>query len=355
MDRFMIDSHKLIYHVERISDWLKDKGVYPIYAEIATSGACNHRCTYCALDYMKYEPRFADTKILKKRISEMAGLGLKSVMYAGEGEPLLHKDITGVVNHTRRSGVDVAITTNGVFMDKEFADSALGSITWIKVSINGARETTYSKIHRAQSGDFAKVLKNMAYAARLRRSENYRCALGTQIVLLPENRQDVTMLARMVKDAGFDYLVVKPYSQHPFSITDRYKNIRYGDYIKLADRLKGYNDKSFSVIFRIRTMKKWDEGVRDYKRCHALPFWTYIDAGGSVWGCSAYLGDERFLCGNIYKDTFKKIWNSGERKKMLAMVKEDIDTKNCRVNCRMDEVNRYLWELKHLPEHVNFI
>lgn len=34
---------------------------------------------------------------------------------------------------------------------------------------------------------------------------------------------------------------------------------------------------------------------------------------------------------------------------------EKLDTHKCRINCMMDEINRYPWELKHLPEHWNFI
>src|SRR3989304_3304571 len=55
----------LIFHIPRVNDWIAGKLVYPIYTEIATSGTCNHRCTYCALDYMEYQHRFLDTKILK--------------------------------------------------------------------------------------------------------------------------------------------------------------------------------------------------------------------------------------------------------------------------------------------------
>ena len=33
-DKYRIDSHKLIYHVDRTSDWLAGKQVYPIYAEM---------------------------------------------------------------------------------------------------------------------------------------------------------------------------------------------------------------------------------------------------------------------------------------------------------------------------------
>ncbi|MBI5971566.1 MAG: SPASM domain-containing protein, partial [Deltaproteobacteria bacterium] len=92
-----------------------------------------------------------------------------------------------------------------------------------------------------------------------------------------------------------------------------------------------------------------------YDKCLALPFWTYIDAGGGVWGCSAYLGDERFLFGGIYEKTFEDIWQGEKRKKVMEYVAKELSTGECRQNCRMDEVNRYLWELKNPSTHVNFI
>jgi radical SAM protein with 4Fe4S-binding SPASM domain len=102
-------------------------------------------------------------------------------------------------------------------------------------------------------------------------------------------------------------------------------------------------------------MKKWDDGKRSYRHCLSLPFWTYIDAGGDVWGCSAYLTDERFRYGNIYKNTFKDIWGNEKRLNSVSWAEKELDTNQCRVNCRMDEINRYLWDLKNPPAHVNFI
>lgn len=355
MDKFKIDSHKLIYHVKRVNNWLDGKNIYPIYAEISPSGTCNHRCTYCALDFMDYRSRFLDTDLLKERLSEMASLGLKSVMYAGEGEPLLHKDICEIINHTKKVGIDVALTTNGVLLNESLVESMLSSMTWIKVSINGATKETYAKIHRTKPEDFDRVIRNMSYAAEIRKEKGYKCTLGMQIMLLPENSQEISLLAQKARDIGMDYLVVKPYSQHPLSRTTQYKDIKYGDYLHLIDKLNAFNDKNFSVIFRINTMKKWDEGKRNYKHCYALPFWSYIDAAGTVWGCSAYLTDERFRYGNIHENTFREIWENQKRLISIRWAEAKLDTHECRVNCRMDEINRYLWELKNPSEHVNFI
>jgi radical SAM protein with 4Fe4S-binding SPASM domain len=177
-----------------------------------------------------------------------------------------------------------------------------------------------------------------------------------QLLLLPENLHEATVLAGMARDIGMDYLVVKPYTQRPQSGMTKYSFIKYSEYEYLADELAKFNTDSFKVIFRISAMKNWDKaGGRNYSRCTALPFWSYIDAGGNVWGCSAFLGDERFLYGNINKQSFKEIWEGQKRLESLRWVEKELDTSVCKINCRMDAINRYLWELKDPPEHVNFI
>lgn len=355
IDRYRIDSHKLLYHIPRVYKWLKGDFIYPIYIEISPSGACNHRCVFCAYDYIGYKPRFIDAKILRDRLNEMGSVGVRSILYSGEGEPFLHKEIVSIVKDTKRSGIDVAIATNAVLFKKELAEEVPAYLTWLKVSINAGKKETYAKIHRTRMEDFEAVFKNMEYAVKIKRKKNFNCTFGMQILLLPENYNEVTLLARKAKKIGMDYLVVKSYSQHPLSKTKRYKDICYSDYLYLADELKRFNDRDFSVIFRIDTMRKWDKHHRSFKRCYALPFWAHIDASGDVWGCPSFLGNKRFLYGNIYKQTFKEIWRGSKRKKIVDMVEKRLNVERCRFNCRMDEINRYLWELKNPPEHVNFI
>ncbi|GJQ57656.1 MAG: radical SAM protein [Candidatus Scalindua sp. AMX11] len=355
MDKYRIDSHKLIYHTSRVNEWLNGENIYPIYMEISPVGFCNHRCSFCALDFMKYKKRYLDTHILLERLSELATLGIKSVMYAGEGEPLLHEDIIDIINHTKKVGIDVALTTNGVKLSESFAKSTLDNISWIKVSINAGTRDTYAKIHRCRPDDFDKVIENMSRASKIKRENGYSCTLGMQLLLLPENQHEIVLLAERARDIGMNYLVIKPYSQHLFSDTDKYRDIKYRDYTHLAKTLSSLTTKEFHVIFRINTMEKWDNGERSYENCQALPFWSYIDAGGGVWGCSAYLGDERFLYDNVNERSFREIWEGEKRAKSLQWVQDKLDVSECRVNCRMDEVNRYLWELKHPLDHVNFI
>ncbi|MBA4373817.1 MAG: radical SAM protein [Thermodesulfovibrio sp.] len=355
MDEFRIDSHKLIFHPRELSQWLAGEEVYPIYLEISPSGACNHRCTFCALDFMEYKPRFLDTAILKERLTEMGKLGVKSVMYGGEGEPFLHKDIGDIIVHTKESGIDVGITTNGVLLAQPLAEKILGSTSWIKVSMNAGTPETYAKVHRTQPEDFHRLVRNLTGAVALQSDLGTSCTIGAQTVLLPENAAEVETLASVVKEIGLRYLVVKPYSQHHKSYTSEYSSVDYDAFNHLKDKLAVFNDSTFSVIFREKTMKKMKRVVRGYERCLALPFWSYIDSGGNVWGCSAYLGDEAFRFGSIHENTFKDIWLGDRRRACMQRVATELDPEGCRMNCRMDEINLYLWELTHPSAHVNFI
>ncbi|HEY3327331.1 MAG TPA: radical SAM protein [Novimethylophilus sp.] len=364
-DTYGIDSHKLMYHPIRTAqllqvgnDWEKAKEVYPIYIEISPVGACNHRCTFCAVDYIGYQSVMLDTDLLKRRLAEMGALGVKSVMYAGEGEPLLHKKIDEIVVATKQAGIDVAFTTNGVAMNERFLQT-LPHISWIKVSFNAGTAASYARIHRTKAADFDRVINNLKRTVELKKSQNLGCAIGMQSLLLPENMDEMEALARICRDEiGLDYLVIKPYSQHLFSETRAYNEVDYSGLLPLGEKLAAYNTDSFQVVFRSNTMQKTisKESAR-YPRCYATPFvWAYMMANGAVYGCSAYLLDERFEYGNINRNSFKDIWQSEKRRESFNFVRNELDIKECRLNCRMDEVNRYLYRIdQNLVPHANFI
>lgn len=347
-----IDSHKLIYHPQRVADWLEGKDIFPIYVEVGLAASCMHRCIYCAFDYLKYRGPLIGETFLKIVLEQAAEMGLKSVMFAGEGEPLMHPGIVEIISYSKMHNLDVALTTNGVLFNEKVALNALPFLSWVRFSLDAPSVDTYRRIHRCHPSHFERVIHNITRAVELKRKLRCECTIGVQALLLPQNRDQMVALADLARDLGADYLTVKPFSKHPSSLCDC--NIDYSHELQLEEQLRQCSTDNFSVIFRAHTMLKLSE-ERHYKECLGLPFVTYIDASGDIYACSAFLGNKDFVYGNIYNENFPAIWEGEQRQRVLKRVAE-MGVKGCREVCRLDEINRYLWALKYQTvPHQNFI
>ncbi len=353
MDRFRIDSGKIQWHPKRVAQvieadtWEKAKRTYPIYWEITTAAACSHRCTFCSVDSLEYPDNFIDADILINRMEEAHSLGVESVMFAGTGEPLLHRAINKITKAAVDCGLKAAFTTNGVALNRL---EVLPECSWVKVSLNAGSKENYARIHRTKEKDWDRVWRNIESAA-LRKGD---CALGVQCVVLPENYEEMGDLAERARNSGADYFVLKPYSQGTFSIVQR-NDI---DYAKMHDELSllsnVFDTPKFKVIYRQNAMEQERE-KHHYDKCRATPFiWVYSKAEGDVFSCSAHLLDEKFNIGNLNARTFQEIWEGEGRRKNWEMM-QSFDIKNCRLNCRQNQANIFLDQLAHGIPHQSFI
>jgi len=336
-----IDSNKLALHHEIIAKWKKGEKIWPVYVEMSPTSICNYKCTYCALDFFK-KGDILCLKTVHKIIDEMLELGVKSIMFAGEGEPLVNPMFVDMAIYAKTVGIDVALTTNGSLMTKEIAKEILPVMSWVKVSFNSVVPSTFCKVSglekKAGMYALAHTIQNIYEAVDIRNVNKYNCDIGVQMLLLEDNYRDILSTIVMARELGVDYFVLKPYSQHPSS---KNKNKLFvlpeGD-ISYFEKMS--TDK-FKVVIRKQTEK------RNYERCYAMPFWSYVSSNGDVWVCSSHMPDEKYRLGNIYMSTLKDIWS---RENSVT-----INTINCREGCRMDSCNRYLQMILNSDKHVNFI
>lgn len=359
-DKLHIDSHKLQYHPKEVNKWLKAttwekaKKIAPIFVEISPVNYCSHQCCFCGLDNHQGKSKL-DTKVLKSTLKSMKKIGVKAIHSAGEGESILHPDLPEIVEYCNKLGIDVGLTTN--LSTNKGIDIYLKYCSWIKISLNAGDRKTYKKIH--SKDDFSKVWCNVAELRYLKARNNSKCIVGTQIVLLQDNFKSLENLIELSKLQNLDYCVVKPYSQHLSSITQKYKEINYNKFIKKCGKLKKkYDSDRFEVVFRKNSMLNKNKKIEErFSKCWVMPFFfAYIDSYGDVYTCSCFIGDERFCIGNINENSFEEIWYGKRRKENYEMMKS-FDVNNCRINCRAAYVNEYLEKLIAPKEeyHLNFI
>ncbi len=349
-----IEGHKLMYHVKEVSEWMAGKVVAPVYVEIGPSNICNHHCLFCALDYMEKPKR----TVLKKEIfigllADMADFGVKSVMFAGEGEPMVYPHIAEVTEKAKSFGLDIAITTNGVPFTPQKSSRMLPHLSWIKFSIDAGDKETYSRIHGCRPQDFDTLMENLEFACQFRRENDLSCAIGAQMLMLEESIHSVENLAKKVKGIGLDYLVLKPYSQHPNSINRlSFNRLKYDE--MLSDLSEKYSTENFRLIYRNLSAAEIEKDI-PYNQCYGINFFTLIEATGDIIPCNLFHDNPEFIYGNIYDHSFREIWNSKQRKDILERLFQK-GCASCRKGCRLHHVNKYLDVLVNRNlEHINFI
>jgi radical SAM protein with 4Fe4S-binding SPASM domain len=197
-------------------------------------------------------------------------------------------------------------------------------------------------VHKAKPGDYDRVTANIRDAV----SRRGNCTIGMQMVLVPENAKTVDDFKRLADTLKVEYAVLKPFSQHRFSVNKEYATFDPRQ-IKITDHGR--------TIVRRNAMDAVTSEI-PYHKCLATPnFWAYLSERGDVYGCSAYLLDDRFRYGNINDETFEQIWTGEKRQESWRYVREELDISECRQSCRMNEVNKYLTGVVEGLPHRNFI
>jgi len=100
---------------------------------LEVSARCQLTCPYCyARDQPKEEPTTAQWKAI---ITDLASYGVLQVTFGG-GEPTLRDDLKELALHTRRLGLNLAMTTNGLKLT-ELGPDTLSLFNQINVSCHG--------------------------------------------------------------------------------------------------------------------------------------------------------------------------------------------------------------------------
>ena len=90
-----------------------------------------------------------------ERLLLQRDLAIDFIVFTG-GDPLLRRDIVPLVRHAHDSGLEVAVSTTGDRLTREFLDATRGCVALISLPLDGSDETRNARTKH--SGHFAAVM-----------------------------------------------------------------------------------------------------------------------------------------------------------------------------------------------------
>src|SRR3989338_6918345 len=133
-DRFMMDGHKLLWHLDRVDEWLSGGKIAPLHIDLGITTGCNMACSYCYgvlqgrtnARHRFDMPRPALIRLLK----DSKEIGVRSIAFIGEGENTLNDALYDALLYARDIKLDVSLATNGLLLNKERVEDTLSSLSW---------------------------------------------------------------------------------------------------------------------------------------------------------------------------------------------------------------------------------
>jgi radical SAM protein with 4Fe4S-binding SPASM domain len=265
------------------------------------------------------------------------------VTVEGGGEPLLSPLFSETARLIRKNGLAAGLLTNGLNLfqpegshgrrgPKGPGPEILSLFQWIRISLDAYDADSY---RRAKGGDgFRKVLANIERLSAL----CPRPVVGVGYVLcsINDRPEGLLELARKLRQAGADYLAVRPVVDHP----ELASQMDPGQFRALLGQ-----PLPVSLEALAHNRSEGNLGLP----CLAHSLSAVITADGSVYLCGRLYGEaETEPLGNLAQSDFREIWAGQVREEQARALRDgEYCRKRC-PQCRMTKYNRLLDGLRRL-------
>lgn len=335
---------KIFSHMERMYDWWRGENIYPITVELGPSGPanCNNNCNFCMHRNYYDAEAVMDFKLYKRIIDELKELEVRGMVFSSSGEPLTNPEIIDFIIYTKEAGIDVALVTNGTALQRPGLIEAIAKdLTWTRISLDAGTSETRAKIHGVGVEDFPRVLQSLRMLAEEKEKVNSSCHIGAQMVVTQDNWWEVYEATRFVRNSGIDYFQIKPVVFHPKDGVRQLPRRFWETALLLINATKrDFENERFDVFVKydqFGAIMAPDYEKSAYSKCRAN-FFPVIEATGKIYHCSQKRGLPDFELGDLTTTSFKEIWHSERRKKII----ENIDVSACQLVCRCHWLNKML-------------
>src|ERR1035437_8908788 len=116
------------------------------YLRISLTERCNLRCVYCMPEEgiaLRPKAEFMNTSEIVRMAEIFVGLGVKKIRLTG-GEPLVRSDVKEILERLSKLPMELAITTNGILIDKFLDTIKKSKIRSINVSLDSLSKEKFN-------------------------------------------------------------------------------------------------------------------------------------------------------------------------------------------------------------------
>ena len=366
-NKLILDGTKISWHQERIREWEEGKRIAPLTIDMALTRACNYGCHFCYARLQEND-RFDIEKVhIDHFLEDCQEMGVKAISLVSDGESTLSPIYEHTIIRGSELGLSMAVATHGYNTRYEALERILPHLTYLRINISAGEPKRYAEIMGVKENHFAQVIQNIKDMVEIKLKNNLKVTIGMQMVLMPEDADQVIPLAKLGKEIRPDYLVVK----HTSDSEDGKLGVDYSKYAELTDILEeaeSYSDDTYQVS--VKWSKINAEGKRSYKKCYGAPFQLQISGSGLIAPCGMLFNERysRFHIGNITQQRFKDIVKSDKYWEVMNHLSSpNFDAQSmCGSLCLQHKVNEYLDAFKKgkftlspptgvKPQHINFI
>ncbi len=358
---YRMDGHKLYWHLDRVQDWTNAERIAPIHIDVGLSKGCNIKCHYCfgAMQgnlYKKGKNIYFHREPLLRYMKDAGTAGVRSMALIGEAEPLLNPHVYEAIRVGKKAGVDMALGTNGVLFDTGSAGlKALEHLTWLRFNISAASKDSYQRLHASR--EFDRFVEKVRFCVENKHKRNLPVTIGFQMVLTPQDVEEVLPLAALANELGVEYLEIKHCGDTVENDLGIYNLLeRYDNYTEILQQAEAQSTSDFKVIVKWKNISQ--KGRRSYDCCLGAPFLLYSSGDGKLYPCGLFFSyrEAEFVLGDLNEQSFIDIINSDRYWQIMERIRTDIRVhEECYASCKTNAINDFLFQLKNPPRHINFI
>ncbi len=275
--------------------------------------SCNLNCAYCFASQGKFhgERALMSYEVGKRALDflvENSGSRRNLEVDFFGGEPLMNWEVVKELVRYARSiekeagkNFRFTLTTNGVLIDDDVIDFANREMSNVVLSLDGRKEVhDRFRVDYSGNGSWEKIVPKLQKLVKARGGKNYYTR-GTFTHFNPDFTKDIqTML-----DLGFDELSMEPVVCAPedeSALTADDRAVVVEQYEKLVDMMLERKAQGKPFTF-YHYMIDLEGGPCIYKRlsgCGSGTEYMAVTPWGDLYPCHQFVGDEKFLLGNIY-------------------------------------------------------